>query len=128
MDIIRLVLHRIDNAPAGGTLSLAGSGHPTHGYMVGGAGPTLVFQSEDMLREHWGSVESYASAMIAHGHQFLGWWTDPETSRVHLDVATWHPDMFQADQQAMRRGEIAFYDIERGADVKTGSTGVGEAV
>lgn len=125
-DIIARVRHSIDNAPAGGTLALAGElGLPTRGYMVGGAGPALVFQSEDMLREHWGSVESYVRAAVAEGQQYVGWWTDPETEKVYLDCSTWHPDMYQADQQAMRRGEIAFYDVEGACDIKTESTGIG---
>ena len=125
--IVQLVRHHIDNAPEGGTLPLSGQGMPTHGYMVGGAGPVLVFQSEEMLRGHWGMVESFVSAAVAHGHQFIGWWTDPETQKVYLDCSTWHPDMHQADRHSMRRGEIAFYDIEGSTDIKTGSTGVGEA-
>lgn len=125
--IAQLARHHIDNSPAGGTLSLLGHSVPTYGYLVGGAGPVLVFQSEDALREHWGMVESFVSAVHAHGHQFVGWWTDPETGKVYLDVSTWHPDMYQADEQAMRRGEIAFFDIEGASDVETGSTGIGEA-
>ena len=127
MDRVALAKHRIDNHPAGGTLTLSGElGTPNHGYFVGGAGPLLAFQSEEMLRENWKAVESYVSAMISSGHQHLGWWTDPETEKVYLDCSTWHPDMFQADQHAMRRGEIAFYDVEGDRDIKTGSTGVGE--
>lgn len=127
-DIIARVRRSIDNQPAGGTLALEeGLGLPRYGYFVGGAGPLLVFQSEDMLREHWESVGSYVAAVIAGGHQYVGWWTDPETGKVYVDCSTWHPDVFQADQQAMRRGEIAFYDVEGACDVKTGSTGVGEA-
>lgn len=126
--IVQNVRHHIDNSPAGGTASLRHSlPVPTHGYMVGGAGPVLVFQSEEALREHWEIVEDYVLGVFHHGHQFVGWWTDPETGKVHLDCSTWHPDMYQADQQATRRGEIAFFDIEGETDVKTGSTGVGEA-
>jgi hypothetical protein len=127
MNIVERVRHCIDNSPAGGTLAIDGGlGLPTHGYFVGGAGPLLVFQSENMLRQCWGSVESYVSAAVAHGQQYVGWWTDPETGKVYLDCSTWHGDMFTADQQAMRRGEIAFYDVECACDIKTGSTGVGE--
>ncbi|QMP84457.1 putative DNA endonuclease VII [Streptomyces phage Dagobah] len=127
MNTTARVRHCIDNAPAGGTVALDGVlSLPTHGYFVGGAGPLLVFQSEDMLRESWGIVESFVSSMTVHGHRYIGWWTDPETEKVYLDCTTWHPDMYQADRHAMRRGEIAFYDVEGRTDIKTGSTGVGE--
>jgi len=124
--IAQLVRHRIDNAPAGGTVSLRRSlPVPTYGYLVGGAGPVLVFQSEEALREHWGMVESFVSAVYAHGHQYIGWWTDPETEKVYLDVSTWHAELYDADRLSQRRGEIAFFDIENNDSLKTGAYGFG---
>ena len=119
--IAQLVRHHIDNAPEGGTLSLLGHSVPTHGYLVGGAGPALVFRNEADLRDHWEIVEDYVTGVVHHGHQYVGWWTDPETGKVYLDCSTWHAEAASADAHAVKRGEIAFYGIERGADVKTGS-------
>lgn len=123
--IAQLVRHHIDNAPGGGTLSLLGHSVPAYGYLVGGAGPVLVFRNEADLREHWGMVESFVSAVHAHGHQFIGWWTDPETEKVYLDCSTWHAELYDADRLSQRRGEIAFYDIENNDSLKTGAYGFG---
>jgi hypothetical protein len=125
--IAEIVAHHIDNSPAGGTLPLSDYPLPNHGYFVGGAGPVLVFPSERVMRDNWPTVKAYAYGVRLSDHQFIGWWTDPETGKVYLDCSTWHGDMFTADQQAMRRGEIAFYDVEHACDIKTGSTGIGEA-
>lgn len=119
--VVDRVARHIDSSPAGGTLPLGAYPVPTHGYFVGGAGPTLTFQSEQVMREHWGMVESFVRSVYGLGHQYLGWWTDPATGKVYLDCSTWHAEAASADAHAVKRGEIAFYDIENGADVKTGS-------
>lgn len=121
--IIDIVRHAIDNEPGGGTRALSGGPLPSWGYFVGGAGPLLVFQSEDRMREHWGMVESFVSAVYVHGYEHIGWWTDPETGKFYLDVSTWHESAITADQRADERGEIAFYGVEEQDSLKTGSTG-----
>lgn len=115
------VAHHMDNSPQGGTLPLGDYPVPTHGYLVGGAGPALVFPSEQGMREHWDMVRAFVDIAHAAGHQYVGWWTDPKTGKVYIDCSTWHWLAASADAQAVKRGEIAFYDIERGADVTTGS-------
>lgn len=118
------IVSRIMNEPAGGTVSLHPSiGVPSYGYLVGGAAPALTLRSSADVPVYRRMIEAYVRAVDEQGYVFVGWWTDPETGRVHLDVATWHSDVCTADRYSHRRGEIAFYDLGGKRSLKTGDSG-----
>jgi hypothetical protein len=95
--------------PEGGTAHLVGRDLPTTGYFVGGAGAGLVFPPT-------ASVDRYmlTQMMLRASSEFVGWWTDPETGRLHVDQVTHEVTYIGAEVACRDRREIAFYDIERG--------------
>ena len=99
----------------GGTLTREGEDHSkVDGYWVGGAGSTLVFNSEQLIM--LALVNEFFESCLS---EYVGWWTDSETGKVYFDAVTWFPDLRAAHRAAEDRGEIAFWDIANGEEVRT---------
>ncbi len=109
MNSISETVDRIVANPEGGTAHLVGNPLPTTGYFVGGAGAGLVFPPT-------ADVDRYmlTQMMLRASSEFVGWWTDPETGRLHVDQVTHEVTYIGAEVACRDRREIAFYDIERG--------------
>lgn len=75
----------------GGTMSVNDSPLPTVGFYVGGSRP---------------------------GAQFIGWWKDQETSKIHLDWVDCYADETLAREVGAIRGEIAIYDIANAKEIR----------
>jgi len=113
------IVEKIIANPAGGTESLVTGQMPTAGYLVGGAAPSLVFQDAAQVRHYPDLVDAYLANIAYGGATLVGWWTDPETGKIHLDVVTWHASEITAGEQATLRGEIAYRDVAGQCDVRT---------
>lgn len=107
------VVDRIIANPKGGTVHLGGLPLPTTGYFVGGAGAALAFRGR---RE----IDRYLTIqlLLRADACYIGWWTDPGTGKVWVDQSEWYPFLADARREAAYRGEIAFWDIARGEEVR----------
>ncbi len=110
-----IVQQIIDNRE-GGTASTTGIPLPSFGYWVGGAGPCLTIPA------HLGLIGSHSllSSFVGHASSdWVGWWTDGDDGKFYLDCVTWIPDVDKANRLAAERGEIAFWDIQSDAEIRT---------
>ena len=120
------VLDTIRKNPNGFSVSLNGS-QPKAGYMVAVPGHTEQHDASDIAGAKGASIiQGYASAhadALAEPGAHIGGWTDPDTSKVVLDVSHNIPNRQQAISAGRQRNQKAIYDVARGKDIKTGGTG-----
>lgn len=102
----------------GGTVALNGLPLPSAGYYVGGAGPSLVFDSFAVVDgpEIARFVESAPSA-------YVGWWVDSETGKIYIDAVEWYANEFTATAIAQVRHELAVWDIAGERELRLGYEG-----
>lgn len=117
MSISETVQDIIDNQQ-GGTVSASWnrSDLPAFGYWVGGAGPCLVIPPATGAANARLVIRSFLAESVA---SYFCWWTDAEDGKFYLDCVTWAPDVDKAQRLAAERGEIAFWDIEADAEIRT---------
>lgn len=110
---ISATVDRIVSNPVGGTAHLVGRSLPTDGYFVGGAGSALVFRTA-------GEVDRYLATqfMLRASAPYVGWWIDQETRKLYIDQVEWFPFLVDARREAAHLGEIAFWDIAAGREVR----------
>lgn len=109
------IIHQILTHPAGGTGRSGDSNLPQYGYYVGGAGPALVFPSPERV-DHYLLAQFVLFTM---GDELVGWWTDEETGKMWIDRTTWHDNLAEARETAVKRGEIAFYSIAEERSIRS---------
>ncbi len=91
---------------------------PATGYFVGGAGSVLVFPNREDANRPTGL--KLLTEFVAHAtSKFVGWWEDSETGKVYVDQSDWFLTGGEAQNAAAVRGEIAFWDIEGGQEIRT---------
>lgn len=102
-------------SPEGGTVRLSGTGNPLPdtGYFVGNGAQGLVCPTGMVSRPVVLGALIYLSIQLP---RFVGWWTDGD--RFYLEPSTWTPNYNHALQMATERGELAFFDIARQADIR----------
>lgn len=114
MNHLSMIADRIAESPEGGTLSVRGHEAPGTGYMVGGAGPCLVFPG--------GRVDRYLLLRFLDrspaSDSWVGWWTDGATGRLYVDWSTRVGSEHNARDIASARGEIAFWDLANEREVR----------
>ena len=108
------IVAKILAAPSGGTASLVGLVLPTTGYWVGHGKLGFTAPAPAVTRPFLLDALQYIRSIRGVGH--VGWWTD--AGRFYIEPSTWHVDYRLAYAQAEERGELAFFDIGRGQDVR----------
>lgn len=101
-------------SPEGGTVRVSGTGNPLPdtGYFVGNGAQGLVCPTEMVSR-------AIILGAVVHLHttaRFIGWWTDGD--RFYIEPSDWTRNYNHAVQMATERGELAFFDIARQADIR----------
>lgn len=97
----------------GGTVSMLGQELPTHGYFVGGVVEELIFErfvdidGPEVIR----FVDTNPS-------EFVGWWVDEETGKIHIDAVEWYERSERALYTARGRGEIAVWDVANSREIR----------
>lgn len=112
--IVTAVGHTIPEAPTGGTVRLSGGSLPSSGYWVGGAGgQTLVYDSFVVM-----SGPEVVAFVAACPTDYVGWWVDSETGKIHVDHVEWFPEESDAMIFAASWSEIAIYDISNAKEIR----------
>jgi hypothetical protein len=103
--------------PSGGTVRLTGSSNPTPdtGYFVGNGRQGLVCPAGMVSRAIVLGALSHLSA-LPEEPRFVGWWTDGD--RFYVEPSDWTANYNHAVQMASERGELAFFDVARQADIR----------
>ena len=101
-----------------GTIRLNGEDLPSFGYMVGGAGRVQIF-ADQVEANHPDALERIATLVEDASAAYVGWWTDSETGKVYVDETSWHVVKAAAFHAALTRGEIAFWDVKEGREIRT---------
>lgn len=116
------VVGRIAGDPEGGTLPVRGHVVPSHGFLVGGGWPPLVFEPGQSL-----DPERLVAFVMRLPTPYVGWWTDSADGRLYVDGSDWFATREAAERVARARGEIAFWDVSAGCEVRLdgGESGVG---
>lgn len=114
------ILHAIVKAVAydsttvqGGTVSTLAQELPIHGYFVGGVVQELVWERFVDLTGP-GLVKFVESAPS----EFVGWWVDEETGKIHIDAVEWYEHEERALYTARGRGEIAVWDVANSREIR----------
>jgi len=109
--------HIVENVD-GGTIALIGDAWstevPEDGYFVGGASDTLILSGTPGLTDR-PVIEAFVDGLTTG---YVGWWIDTDTGKFYVDGSTWHAEYDVAESACRRRGEIAFWDIERGREFR----------
>lgn len=113
MDLNKIV-DKILVSPEGGTVRVSSQDIPLpeSGYFVGNGGQGLVCPTGMVSR-------SVVLGAVVHLHsdaRFIGWWTDGD--RFYIEPSDWTSNYNHAVQMASERGELAFFDIARQADIR----------
>lgn len=108
------IVTKILASPEGGTVRVSDQHDrlPESGYFVGNGTQGLVCPAGMMSR-------AIVLGAVIHLHttaRFIGWWTDGD--RFYIEPSDWEPSEVEALTLARQRGELAFYDIARQADVR----------
>lgn len=111
--IVTTVGHTIPDAPQGGTVRLSDEPLPSSGYWVGGGGQELIYDSLVTLRGS--EVRAFVAACPT---DYVGWWVDSETGRIHLDWVDWTGSRTGAHWLGRQRGEIAIWDIANAKEIR----------
>lgn len=109
------IIDRIAGAPAGGTLPIRGHVVPAMGYMVGGGWPPVVFQPEWSAEEIRSRLEAYIMRLPT---PYVGWWIDSRSGRLYVDGSDWFAVREDAERVARGRGELAFWDLSAGDEIR----------
>lgn len=101
-------------SPAGGTVRMSGSDIPLpdHGYYVGNGRKGMVCPVGMMSH----TVVLGALIHLRAYSRFVGWWTDGD--RFYIEPSDWTSNYNHAAHLAEERGELAFFDIKRQADIR----------
>lgn len=111
----REIITRIAGEPAGGTLPTRGHVVPARGYMVGGAWPTIVLEPGQSVETMRPRLEAFIMRLPT---PYVGWWEDTQSGRLYVDGADWFAVREDAERVARDRGEIAFWDLSAGAEIR----------
>lgn len=108
------IVAKILVSPEGGTARVSDQHDrlPESGYFVGNGPQGLVCPAGMMSR-------SIVLGAVVHLHttaRFVGWWTDDD--RFYIEPSDWVASEVEALALARERGELAFYDIARQADIR----------
>lgn len=114
MNTITATVNRIIDNPEGGTCHLVGNPIPGSGYFVGGAGSALIFPSAEKF-DHYLMTQF----MLRARSEYIGWWTDKSSGKVYVDQVDHYTPRALALRAAEVRGEIAFWDIAAGREIRT---------
>lgn len=108
------IVAKILVSPEGGTARVSDQHDrlPESGYFVGNGPQGLVCPAGMMSRP-------IVLGAVVHLHttaRFVGWWTDGD--RFYIEPSDWVASEVEALALARERGELAFYDIARQADIR----------
>jgi hypothetical protein len=106
--IVDTMLAKIANGETGGTFAVNGNSVPNHGYFIGGAVPSLINPTRDQMIDF---VE-------VAGADYVGFWEDSETLALYVDAVDWTPNEAAARRLCELRGEIAYWDVSKGDEVR----------
>lgn len=110
------IVDKITENLSGGTVRFDGGEVPATGYMVGhgewGVSAPAMTATRTLISE----VVTYLTDTLRV--RYIGWWTDPETGRFFLEPSDWTADYNHAVALGAERGELAFFDIASGQDVR----------
>lgn len=113
LGIVEAVSATLPDTPQGGTVRLSPLPLPTCGYFVGGGGRELVYDSFVTLDGP--EVAAYVAACPT---DYVGWWMDSETGKIHIDWVDWTGSRSGAHWLGRQRGEIAIYDIANAKEIR----------
>lgn len=113
LGIVEAVSATLPEAPQGGTVRLSGGALHAYGYYVGGVGRELVYDSLVTLKGS--EVRAFVADCTT---DFVGWWVDSETGKIHIDWVNWFPRRPMAESVGRVRKEIAIYDIANAKDIR----------
>jgi hypothetical protein len=102
------IFDRIAKGETGGTYSVDGHDVPETGYFVGGAVPSLINPTPDQI----------TAFIETAGADYVGFWEDSETLALYIDAVDWTPSESYARRLSELRGEIAYWDALKGAEVR----------
>lgn len=113
MDLNKIATDILDT-PMGGTVRISSSDVPlpSSGYYVGDGRRGLVCPLGMVSR-------LLVLGALTHLHtdaRFVGWWTNGD--RFYIEPSDWTSNYNHAVQMAEERGELAFFDIARQADIR----------
>lgn len=108
------IVDKILVSPEGGTVRVSAETDwlPESGYFVGNGTRGLVCPAGMVSR-------SVVLGAVVHLHtdaRFIGWWTDGD--RFYIEPSDWTANYNHAVQMASERGELAFFDVARQADIR----------
>lgn len=108
------IVAKILVSPGGGTVRVSDriDRLPESGYFVGDGRKGLVCPAGMASR-------SVVLGAVVHLHaaaRFIGWWTDGD--RFYIEPSDWVPSEVEALALARERGELAFFDVARQADIR----------
>lgn len=103
--------------PSGGTVRLSATGNPTPdtGYFVGNGLQGLTCPAGMVSRAVVLGALVWLHT-LPEGPRFIGWWTDGD--RFYIEPSDWTSNYNHAVQLASERGELAFFDVARQADIR----------
>lgn len=91
----------------GGSFTTDGEALPTTGFLVGGVHNSLINPRT------YEEVHAYVSR-VSSATNVVGFWRDDYTGHYHIDGSTWHVNLSHAFGVALRRAELAIWDVTRG--------------
>lgn len=106
--IVDSMFDKIANGTSGGTFSLDGRPVPDSGYFVGGAVPSLINPTRAQV------IDFVETA----GSDYVGFWEDSETLALYIDAVDHTESEPFARRLSILRGEIAYWDAAKGAEVR----------
>lgn len=93
---------------SGGTFSVDGKIVPDHGYFVGGAVPSLIDPTRQQM------IDFIETA----GADYVGFWEDSADGKIYIDAVDHTDSEAFARRLAILRGEIAYWDANKGEEVR----------
>jgi hypothetical protein len=98
--IVDTMLAKIANGETGGTFAVNGNSVPNHGYFIN---PTR---------------DQMIDFVEVAGADYVGFWEDSETLALYVDAVDWTPNEAAARRLCELRGEIAYWDVSKGDEVR----------
>lgn len=102
------IFAQLAEGETGGTFNVNGQAVPTDGYFVGGVVPSLINPTREQVFD---LVEAAPS-------DYVGYWEDSQDLALYVDAVDWTPSRAYAERLADLRGEIAFWDVKAGQEVR----------